>query len=181
MPTRIWDLESGKILMRFHDPGVRAVAFSPDGKSFAPCPGQTAGIEVFDSASGDDKGGFRASQTTSIAFTPDGKGLASGDVQGLIKLWDLKLTSPIGFRHRTRDSWHLAVVFKEAVAFHPDGKLIATGCRAMQSVSGTIRATSSGPGRDQPRAGITGKTPSGRWRSALTANRSWPARVWERS
>ena len=103
-PTRIWDLESGKILMRFHDPGARAVAFSPDGKLFAPCPGQTAGIEVFDSASGDERGGFRASQTTSIAFTPDGKGLASGDVQGLIKLWDLKLTSPIGFRHRTRDS-----------------------------------------------------------------------------
>jgi eukaryotic-like serine/threonine-protein kinase len=126
-PTRIWDLESGKILMRFYDPGARAVAFSPDGKLFAMCPGQTGGIQVFDSASGDERGGFRASQTNSIAFTPDGTGLASGDAQGLIKLWDLKLTSPIGFRHRARDSstWK----WIQAVAFHPDGKLIATGCR----------------------------------------------------
>ena len=126
-PTRIWDLESGKVLLRFYGSGARAVAFSPDGKEFATCSGKTAAIELFDAASGDEKGNFRGETTTSIAFTPDGKGLVSGDVQGLIKLWDLRLASPIGFRHQTRDShvWKWIV----AVAFHPEGRLIATACR----------------------------------------------------
>ena len=127
VPTRIWDLESGKVLLKFDGLGTRAVAFSPDGKLFAMCPGKTAAIELFDSASGDERGGFRGDQTNSIAFTPDGKGLVSGDVQGLIKLWDLKHASPIGFPHQTRNSyvWKWIV----AVAFHPEGRLIATACR----------------------------------------------------
>ena len=86
--------------MSLQDRFAHSVAFSPDGMLFAMCSGQTPTIRVFDSATGDEKGGFRGNRTNSIAFSPDGKRLASGDTGGLVKLWDLKLASPVEFRHR---------------------------------------------------------------------------------
>jgi WD40 repeat protein len=146
-PTRIWDLESGKVLVKFNDKDARGVAFSPDGKLFSMCSLQTPTIKIFDSATGEEEGGFRGIRTNCIAFTPDGKSLASGDTQGLVKLWDLKQASPIGFRHKTRESYVWRWI--KAVAFHPEGRLIATGCRdnavRLWDAEGNLVRTWEGP------------------------------------
>jgi uncharacterized protein with WD repeat len=56
----------------------------------------------------------------SVAFSPDGKSLASSNVNGIIKLWDVST----GAELRTLKGHSSAVL---SVAFSPDGKTLASG------------------------------------------------------
>lgn len=56
----------------------------------------------------------------SITFSPDGKTLASGDKDGIIKLWDIAS----GLEIRSLGESSLGVT---AIAFSPDGRLLASG------------------------------------------------------
>jgi WD40 repeat protein len=95
--VRIWDAASGQELLSFESPrdgipGYRAIgclAFSPDGKRLAGAKAQN--LAIWDAATGAQLYYLRWHTSTieSLAFNPDGKILATGSIDGHIKLWDL--------------------------------------------------------------------------------------------
>jgi WD40 repeat protein len=75
---RRWDAATGKERWRFEQPRACAVAFAPDGRTFAG--GGNPQIHLWDAASGKEKLSMRASMPPfgggALAFAPDGKTLA---------------------------------------------------------------------------------------------------------
>jgi WD40 repeat protein len=90
--TKLWDLETGKVLRTFKG-GL--LAFSPDGKTMA-----VSGISdnpttvfLFQTETGTKLHTFRDGHIRKVlrlAFSTDGKRLASGGAAGVVALWDLK-------------------------------------------------------------------------------------------
>src|SRR5581483_8531311 len=64
----------------------------------------------------------RGSPTVSISFSPDGKWLASGDHEGVVKLWEV---SPCRLRFSVIHTPQRAV---HSLKFAPDGAGLASGC-----------------------------------------------------
>jgi WD40 repeat protein len=88
--VKLWETSSkqGPILLGKHDDGVRALAFSPDGKLLAT--GDGAGVvKVWDATARRELSTFKGHKTavTITTFSPDGKTLASGDNEGTVKLY----------------------------------------------------------------------------------------------
>jgi WD40 repeat protein len=127
---KLWDAATGKELATLPEPAleVRSAALSPDGVTLA------LGSE--EQASGGNLRGVvqlidistRAVHTlrghegpvTSLAFSPDGKLLATGGVNGWVKLWELeteKETVPLG-RHNA---------YLRSLVFSADGRTLITG------------------------------------------------------
>src|SRR5437588_2103133 len=73
-----------------HSNDVRAVAFSPDGKTLASGSFDMT-IKLWDVTSGTQLRTLTGHSGTvdSVAFSPDGKTLASGSNDNTIKLWDV--------------------------------------------------------------------------------------------
>jgi len=87
--VRIWDVASGRELCRLigHETGVKATAFSSDGKILAT--GSDI-VRLWDVTTGQHIRSFETpSYVYSIAFSPDGKTLATGDLANVICLWDM--------------------------------------------------------------------------------------------
>jgi WD40 repeat protein/cell division protein FtsL len=76
---------------------------------------------------------------SSVAFSPDGKRLASGSLDGTVKLWDMFAGREEHTLHGHKDE-----VF--GVAFSPDGKRLASG-----GVDGTVRLWHAATGREEQR------------------------------
>jgi WD40 repeat protein len=126
--------------------GVKAVAFSPDGKLLAATTGQPedAGtVTVWDVAtqkvmwSHQGKAGIPA-----VAFAPDGHTVAVGSYDKTAKIFE----AATGKERFTLD--HPAEV--RGVAFSPDGKLLATTCwdggvRIWDAGTGKVKVTCAGP------------------------------------
>jgi RNA polymerase sigma factor (sigma-70 family) len=96
--VRLWDWQSGRELRRYRAPcwGVRAVAFSPDGKSAAAAVDHA--IVLWESASGVERGRFNGHQDwiRSLAFSADGRLLASGSWDSTACVWDVTGICPDG-------------------------------------------------------------------------------------
>ncbi|OCK96077.1 putative G-protein beta WD 40 repeat-containing protein [Cenococcum geophilum 1.58] len=110
-----------------HSDGVRAVAFSPDGKQIASGSSDET-IKLWDAMTGDlqkplagHSGSVRA-----VAFSPDGRQIASGSGGQTGK--QITLGRPPEDRSQATPGW------VHAVAFSPDGKQITSG-----SGDGTIK------------------------------------------
>src|SRR5262249_10921164 len=115
---------------------VRAVAFSPDGKSLATVDGYGA-VHVFDLASGKEAWRQQLGSSESAVFAPDGKALV-GDDRKLVRRWDVATRKELA-----PFQGHTASIFR--VDFSPDGKAYAS-C----ATDGTVRVW-GGDGKERLR------------------------------
>jgi RNA polymerase sigma factor (sigma-70 family) len=95
---RLWDLASGRVVRRFPAPpgDIRAMVFSPDGKTVAAAVYDT--ILLWEFASGAERGRFTGHRDSiwSMAFSPDGRLLASGSCDYTACVWDVTGLCPDG-------------------------------------------------------------------------------------
>jgi WD40 repeat protein len=118
---QVWDVASGKncVLARFEShPWTSVIGFAPDGKTLA-----TPGIDAYlwDVQSGKRLKKFdrHATIVTAAIFHPDGKHLATGCMDGTIRLWDLA-TGKESRRWSGRGQI-------SGIAFSANGKVVASG------------------------------------------------------
>jgi WD40 repeat protein/serine/threonine protein kinase len=120
LTLRMWDLETGRELFAISGTGQFANGIEFDGA------GQrmtTGGLDISmwaaDGAGSRPPAGHQ-SAIYGLAFTPDGKTLATADIDGKIRVWEVATgTARCTFRG------HLGEL--RAAAIHPKGDLLATG------------------------------------------------------
>lgn len=112
----LYDVQTGKALRLLK--GHTNVVFSPDFQIFAKRGKDDKSIELSDLHTGQLKTTFKGytERVTSIAFSPDGKMLASGDFEGVIRLWDIETG-----KHKQIRTPHKIV---DQVMFSPNGRTI---------------------------------------------------------
>ena len=112
----LYDVQTGKAQKLLK--GQTNVVFSPDWQTFAKRGNEDKSIELSDLHTGQLKTTFEGytERATSIAFSPDGKMLASGDFEGVIRLWDIETG-----KHRQIRTPHKIV---GGVMFSPNGQTI---------------------------------------------------------
>jgi RNA polymerase sigma factor (sigma-70 family) len=129
-PTvRVWDVAGGRQERAITCAGashqMEAVAFSPDGRRLAVADYGRGVVRLLDAATGEELRQLAQGGPAALAFAPDGKTLAAGGRGGgAVVLWDVAT----GGKVRTipvRPGNGLAIT--DAVAFSPDGRLLATG------------------------------------------------------
>ena len=90
--VRLWDAGSGQPIgqpLLGHTDGVRAVAFSPDGKRIV-SGSLDRTVRVWDAVTGQALGQPVTGQTDavfSVAFSPDGARIVSASADGTLRLW----------------------------------------------------------------------------------------------
>jgi WD40 repeat protein len=133
-PVNAWDVVSGKEQASASD-GERPTQLivSPDDKVLICC--SVDGITAWDTVKLKErywlKGGDRSTGFTAIAMTSDGKTLASGDVLGTIKFWELATGKELVTSLKDRG-------LCRALQFSDDGKLLASakyGCIKLWDVA----------------------------------------------
>jgi WD40 repeat protein len=159
---------------------ILAVAFSPDGRTFATGT-QDKSVQRWDALTGKPIG-LRLSHNGwvhSVAFSPDGRTILTGSGDHRARLWDVasgKLLSELV--HAESTVW--------AVAFHPDGRTVLTGSGYRDNIDaggGEARLwdlASSRVVRSMPHPGsvlAVAVSPGGR--SLLTGCGDKAARLWD--
>jgi WD40 repeat protein len=120
---RLWDAHTGRQVrvLEGHSDIVCGIAFSPDGRWLV-SGGRDGALVLWETATGrtvfrsEGHGSVRA-----VAFAPDGKSFASGTADGPIRLWSVPGGKSLGVVEDSREQ------FTTALAFSPDGKLLACG------------------------------------------------------
>jgi len=124
--VRLWDVASRTLRaeLQGHTEMVTCVVYSPDGSTLA-----TASLDrtvrLWDAATARESSTLNghAAGIWSVAFSPDGKTLASASDDWTVRLWD------VGTGRQTATLNH--PYFVEAVAFTPNGRILASGGMAV--------------------------------------------------
>jgi RNA polymerase sigma factor (sigma-70 family) len=161
----VWDVATGKQAFRLegHAGGVKAVAWSPDGKTIA-TGGNDKTIRLWDATTGKERRKLEGHEgaVESVAFSPDGKRLASGGQDGVARVWRLG-TDDKPMSLGTANGWLLGV------AFSPDGRTLVTATRQAGAVKSALRLWDLATGKERARfsghqgtAGAAAFSPDGR-------------------
>jgi WD40 repeat protein len=129
----VWDADTGNLVAEqriTEEGGIHEVVVTPDGSLIAI--GGLRNIYFWDLGSGQPIGppiASHAGPITTLVFNHDATLLASGGDDGTIRVWDVEAQEPIGrpFIYEARLSGNPERV--EAVAFSPDGSLLAAAGR----------------------------------------------------
>jgi len=122
--VKVWDAETFEEVrtIRGHaEPGIAAVAVSPDATLIASSAWGERVLRVWDAQTGSELMtlGDRKSDVERIAFSPDGKRIISGDRAGDVKIWDATTGEMLTAIHAHPDSIG-------CVAINSDGSRIAS-------------------------------------------------------
>ena len=119
-----------------HQGDVNSVAFSPDGRWLATS-GDDRAVKLWDTATGRLVRIFaqHSKEVGAVVFSPDGRYLASSDGQQVVHLWDPGSGRLIRSFKETEDRSRFYVA-RQAIAFSPDGVLLAQGYALWDVASG---------------------------------------------
>jgi WD40 repeat protein len=118
----VWNSDTGRLLRVIQGPApkIRNAALSPQGRQIAVCVEREDVARLYDCATGAERqlAGHR-DFVSGLAFSPDGLTLATGSMDGTIRLWNVArgetIASLPGHMQETTD-----------VAFSPDGRTLAS-------------------------------------------------------
>ncbi|WND23064.1 hypothetical protein RI060_39525 [Streptomyces janthinus] len=137
----LWDPVTGRRTSTFTVPDgvVRAMAFSPDGRTVAAA--SASAVRVWDVATGRTRHSFTSDAPRAVAFGPDGRTVVAASYNGQVRVGDVATG-------RTRTT-HETPIDGYAVAISPDGRTYAVVRPGRSSVqlrevaTGKIRRTIS--------------------------------------
>jgi WD40 repeat protein len=141
--VRVWDLDTGKPVWEKKAPEewVEDVAYSPDGRRVAAAcghqnvPSRTGAVTLWEARTGAPVQEFPVEKVGAlgVAFSPDSRWLASGFVDGIVRIWDT--ARPAGRARELRG--HIGMVSR--VMFLPDGRLVSAGGSWVGSSFGEVK------------------------------------------
>jgi WD40 repeat protein/serine/threonine protein kinase len=115
---RIWELDRTRVLViPVHTGFVTHLAFSPAGDRLAGASGHS--VTIWEASSGRELLTIRGESHfgAGLDFSPDGKSLLTSSVDGAVRLWDARETSP---RVLQSEGW------VQGIAFDPEGARLVT-------------------------------------------------------
>jgi WD40 repeat protein len=137
--VHLWDAGTGKPMATLagHSLNIWKVAFSPDGRTLASS-SFDHDIRLWDPATGKPLRtlGGHSQAVVGLAFSRDGRRLASGSDDSTIRLWRAADGAPL----RTLSAGNHTY----AVAFSPDGRLLASAGRARGGVGTLLHQLTGG-------------------------------------
>jgi WD40 repeat protein/serine/threonine protein kinase len=176
-----WDTATGRprhpVRLKTEDPGVFAVAMTPDGRTFSGAYENAGLVKLWSAGTGEVRrvlGRLASSKARSVAFSPDGRLLAAGGWQGDLRIWDVKTGQEV---HQLRGHWTSVLTLD----FSPDGRTLASG-----DDHGIVKLWDVKTGRLQVPAGghrgsINSVTVSPDGRTMASASADGTVKIWELS
>ena len=127
--VRLWEVRTGRELRKYNlDSRVTSLAFSPDGKTVVAGVGPfgRGSVRLINVASLGEILAINQNQDTlSVSFSPDGGHIASGDRDGVVRLWD-------AVTGKLQRSYSGETGRVSAVALDPNGRSLAIAQNEMQ-------------------------------------------------